>query len=163
MTVTINGSGPLTGAAIVGTTTNNDAAAGVVGEYLRSTISGAAPTTIATSSIPQNLTSLSLTAGDWEISGNVGFITTATTNVTRLLSGVSDVSIAIPTDNFSKNSTNFVGGVVLNTPANGSVTQPLSASRVSINATTTVYLVVSASFTVSTVTAFGYLQARRVR
>ncbi len=56
---------------ILGTVTNNDAAAGYVGEYLESKVTTA--TTISASATLFDVTSKVLTAGDWDCSGGVLF------------------------------------------------------------------------------------------
>ncbi len=55
---------------IIGTTTNNNAAAGSVGEYVFSQVLAASPVSL-TNSTPNNITSISLTAGDWTVTGNI--------------------------------------------------------------------------------------------
>jgi hypothetical protein len=48
-------------------------------------------------------------------------------------------------------------------PTGGAITMSLASFRISVAATTTVYLVAAAAFTVSTCAAFGYIGARRIR
>lgn len=55
---------------IVGTTTNNDASPGYVGEVISSHILNASAVSF-TSTVATNLTSISLTAGDWDVYGNI--------------------------------------------------------------------------------------------
>jgi hypothetical protein len=56
---------PSTG-GIVGTTTNNNAAAGIVGQYLESTFTSLA---VPASNTRGDLATLTLTAGDWDLQG----------------------------------------------------------------------------------------------
>ena len=65
---------------IVGTTTNNNAAAGSVGEFVSSIVLGAAAVSLTTN-VSANITSLvSLSAGDWDIWGS-GWLTVGATTV----------------------------------------------------------------------------------
>ena len=146
------------GTLIRGTTTNDSAATGFVGEYVESTSSanGNFPTTATWG----DMTSISLTAGDWDVS--------ASFNTLRNGATVTDNSIGISTT--SGNSTS--GMVVGNNWLTGahSVAGEYDANlqihnyRISIAATTTVYLKMSAVYTVATYQYDGYrLSARRVR
>lgn len=150
---------------LVGTSTNNNAAAGQVGEVIKATVAAGAAVALATG-VAANITSISLTAGDWDVQGTVDFTIAATTNIVQLLQGVSVVSATLASQ---------PGGSGLDTDPNtnafffsfapGAI--PLSYStpvvRLSLAATTTVYLVEQATFTVSTLAGFGTLRARRVR
>jgi len=63
---------------LIGTTTNDNAAAGQVGEYVSSTITGGASVAL-TPGVATNITSISLTAGDWDVSIMGYFTGTPTT------------------------------------------------------------------------------------
>lgn len=145
---------PITG-TIRGTGTNNNASAGIVGEYIESkVVSGSAVSlTTATSA---NVTSISLTAGDWDVEGSVNVAAVGGTFTSRG-AGINTTSATIPTD----------GSELLNTTLTTAqnVTIPFSATRVriSVSSTTTVYLVTRATFAAGTVTAYGQITARRVR
>jgi hypothetical protein len=157
------------GVGIRGTNTNDSASAGYVGEYsIQSRIqSNRAAVTTAT---PLNVTNsaLSLTAGDWDISGAVCYLPNSTTNITRLMAVISKTSATIP------------GGDTVGIPTSGEIRidQEYPASvptagddicitippvRASISSTTSFFLVGQAAFTVSTLEVFGSIYARRVR
>ncbi len=139
-------------AGIAGTTTNNNANAGVVGEYIESVGSATALTT----STALNAASLSLTAGDWEASGNCSFLPAATTNMTVVLGAISTVSATSPGDPYQAQlSMTFTTG--------NRQTLILPPRRFSLAATTTIYAVALANFTTSTATAQCILRARRAR
>ena len=143
---------PNSTAGIVGTTTNDSANAGSIGEYVF-----ASPVAITLSSgTPANVTSISLTAGDWDVTGNTYFLVTATGPLTAAVSGVSTTTAALPAiPLYSQDS----GLNVTNTLA-WTVIAPVQ--RVSIASSTPVFLVSQAVFT-GTVTAQGIIRARRVR
>lgn len=139
-------------AGIVGTTAVNNAQAGSVGEYVSAT-SAAVPLTSASNA---NVTSISLTAGDWEISGSFLYQAATTTTTAFVFCGASLVSATPP-------------AIPLYAESNGtfalqaSYAAAIPPQRVNVSATTTVFLVIQTSFAVSTATAMGTLRARRVR
>lgn len=145
-------------AGIIGTTTNNDANTGSVGEFVSSVIvlGSAVALTTATAA---NVTSISLTAGDWDVWGNVNFTGGATTKLKGTYGGINTSSATIPslelrTSYIGQDTTVFVNGI----PAYN-----VLPTRISVSGTTTVYLVGVATFSVSTCSVFGGMYARRVR
>lgn len=147
------------GIPLQGTNTNDSASAGYVGEYSSVSVTSASPVSM-TNDVAANITSFSLTAGDWDITGVAGFLGGATTTVNYLrgsisatsgvLGGENDRSVMIP-----------AGATIFGTTS--AITFPLVTLRASLSATTTYYLVSQAGFGVSTLSAFGSLRARRVR
>ena len=145
---------------IAGTTTNNNAATGVVGEYLASTVNN---TTVSlTTNTAANVTSLSLTAGDWDVQGNLHLSTGATTNMLYWYSTISTTSGSLATGSVAASNvaSPTAAGTVF---GENSFTLLSPVVRISLSATTTVYLVTQAGFTISTLTAGGTLRARRIR
>ena len=141
---------------IVGTTTNNNANAGSIGEYQSAEIFSAAPVSLVTGT-PKTVTSLSLTAGDWDVEGLGGLIFPASTSFTSF-----ETSLSTTTDTLSTWDTIHRGAAYV--PGAGNAVQyPVKSKRISIASTTTIYLVVNAIFSVSTLSAFGAISARRVR
>lgn len=143
-------------AGIVGTTTNNNANAGAVGELLTASLPSGTPVALTTNT-QATVVSLSLTAGDWEVSGNLSLIFAASTSYTAVASGVSAVTNALPAEYVSFSTPAAVPGNAV------FYTQRTINYRFSLLATTPVYLVAYALFTVSTLGAFGTIRARRVR
>lgn len=143
------------GGAVIGTATNDNGAAGAVGEYFSSLVAvgSAVSLTTATSA---NVTSISLTAGDWDVSGNCNFNDSAAT-VTSTIGGLSSTSATLPTDG----SEVYSGVQLVTATAKDSVT--LQAKRFSLSGATTVYVVCQQTFSIGTAAAFGSLSARRVR
>lgn len=143
---------------IVGTTTNDNAAAGYVGEFISSEV---APNTVTLSnSVIANVTSISLTAGDWDLFGCVSFTATGAVVETTIIGGISNVSANV--------DGNFCGGALyqLVTSFTTGGNQLLGGlnRRISINTTTTIYLIADAAFSGGTsLKAGGFIGARRVR
>jgi hypothetical protein len=136
-----------------GTTTNDNANAGNVGEYVSSTIPPGSAVALATST-SANVTSISLTAGDWDVFGQVFINPAGGTNTTSFMASSSTTSatLASPPDFVIAYSSTGVG-----------IGNPISTKRFSVNTTTTVFLVVFATFTGGTNAAYGTLAARRRR
>lgn len=119
-------------------------------------VSGSAvPMTTAT---PANITSFSLPAGDWDVQGAC----------TSQPTGSTTTSVAICSISLNSNTLNTVvsdsSGFSLSNaaqPAGGAVTMVTDTARLSLGATTTVYLVGQYSFAVSTLSAYGKIRARR--
>lgn len=140
-----------------GTTTNDAAPAGYSGEYVSSTILTASPVPLV-SGAAKTITSIALTAGDWDVSGTVAFKPAAGTTSTKQTAGVSLTDNALPT--------NPGGGYVEDQAAYGATlgaTLSVGTSRISLAAPATVYLVAQQTFAVSTSAAFGFIGARRAR
>lgn len=151
---------PTSTIGIQGTTTNNDAAAGSVGECISSLIPSGSAISLTTSA-QATVTSISLTAGDWDVSCSAGFLANAATLVQSLglcsaasVASFSDVPYATQ---FTYGTTGIAIGTVRN------CILPTATARYSLASTTTVYLVVLCDFSVNTLSAYGYIQARRVR
>lgn len=139
--VTITG-GIISSATVHGTVIADNAATGIVGEYQEiSSVAVAIPQKTVT-----NLVTLALPPGDWEVSGVV-----QTSGVTSITAGVSLSSL-----------TNGALGSYVSGP-NTMLTFSVPVVRINISAATNIYLPVSAVYTGTTCTAYGYLRARRTR
>lgn len=150
----------LSGPDYAGTTTTDDAQAGKIGERLTGQLAAASTTSLSTGTA-KNITSVQLTAGDWEVSGAVHFVPANTTTVTNLVAGISATTDTQPsTDSlggYSQRGANYTAaGTVWNTV----VVAPV---RISLSATTTYYMVATATFGASTCTGHGFIRATRVR
>jgi hypothetical protein len=150
---------PSSTSGIVGTTTNDSANAGSVGEYISSTVLTGSAVSLTTAT-NANITSISLTAGDWDVSGVVSFNMAATTSVQQYQVAVSTTSATLPTvPPWARQNLN------VNPYAPGAISahMPTGVIRMSLSGTTTVYLVAQSTFTVSTMAAYGFIAARRMR
>lgn len=139
------------GIVIKGTGTNNSAAAGYVGEFISSSIPMVSAVPF-TSTVYGDVTSITLTPGDWDIWGNILFLGTALQVAEAFFNTVS----ATPLVDVSK--------LNYQAPMNGSAAIGLDApyTRMLISSTTTVYLT---GYIVGTapLTACGGIYARRAR
>ena len=145
---------PSTTSGIVGTTLADNAQAGSVGEYLTAT--GTATTISTNSSI--NLTSISLTAGDWDVSGTALITSSAGYNPIDIgVSTTSNTLVTAPTNgqtvSFALTSSNLFG----------SATYAVGPARINVSTTTTVYLIAYLLSSSGTNTGTGFIRARRVR
>jgi hypothetical protein len=147
---------------IKGTTTNNDAAAGYVGEYIESLVSSF--TNTGASGNFYDITSIVLTAGDWDVDGLVELAGNgATFTNVRLTIGIGTVSGNSSTGLVNgKNESEFrVGANLLNFTA---LTLAIPVYRISIASNTTYYLKAEVdTFTAGTPQTVGRVTARRVR
>ncbi|MFM0566979.1 hypothetical protein PQQ88_01350 [Paraburkholderia caledonica] len=137
-------------AGIVGTTTNNNANAGSVGEFMSATASSVnIPNNSAT-----NITSVTITPGDWDCNGTVS-INGSIANLSNMAGGVSSNSAALGS----------LGTYFQETPgasANG-ITSTTPTVRYSLSGSTTIYLIGYAGFGSGTVSANGLIRCRRLR
>lgn len=138
-------------AGIVGTTTNNNANAGSVGEYL--TVSATAVS--LSSGVSANVCSLSVTAGDWDITGNMITTPAGSTTTTTAAAGLNTTTAALPAVPFY-GQIGTAGAGIPSSP-------PIPTQRFTFSATTTVFLVANVQFAVSTMTGSCYIGARRRR
>lgn len=144
---------------IGGTTTNDNATAGKVGEYIESSILIGSAISLTTN-VAANVTSISLTAGDWDVSGLTRIHSnSASTSFTQ---GLSSISLTSATIDPTYNANIFCAAVVPGAGLNfAGISTPVA--RISVAATTTVYLVARAAFTGGTAQAYGIISARRAR
>jgi hypothetical protein len=145
------------GSAVLGTLTNDSAAAGYVGESTESTVLVGSAVSL-TSTTAANVTSIALSAGDWDVCGTVLFNNNAATTTTVQAAAVSNTSATLPTA--PAGGWAETGGSTLTGPSN-SLT--VGCHRVSIANATTYYLVVRATFATNTKAAYGHIVARRRR
>ncbi|NIG20525.1 hypothetical protein F3J37_17770 [Pantoea sp. Al-1710] len=136
-----------------GVTDGGNATSGEVGEYLSNT--GTASN--ATAGSVANYATLTLTPGDWDVSGCAQFNPTgASNNATQFnvsISLSSGMGGGFPYMTQLRSSFNANGGQMINTPVR----------RVSVSVSTIVYLVAGASFPDGTMPVQGFIQARRAR
>jgi hypothetical protein len=142
-----------------GTTTNDSAAAGYVGEYTVSTV--ASPGITLSGSTAANITSISLTAGDWDVTGSVYYVGSSTTSTLNWIMG----NVQTTSASIGAGAAGMLIQTVLN---NGIWTQSdtggvCGPNRFSLTTTTTIYLVTRAGYSGGTVQSYGQIRARRIR
>lgn len=140
---------------VAGTQTNDSANTGKIGEYKESNQTS---TNFPATTVFGDLTSISLTAGDWDVTGSVG----ATLNGATMTA--YSVGISTTTGNSTTGLTYGVNRFDGITPtANGDSAVVVADYRVSLASTTTVYLKYQATFSAGTPKAYGSIRARRMR
>jgi hypothetical protein len=143
------------GKGVAGTTTNDNADAGVVGEIISSIVS--VPTTGSTSGAYQTVTSISLTAGDWDVFGSIGLNGGATTTFTVFAGSISQTTTFLAPYTFSQQFS------ILQSTLTFVLSAVTPMQRISLASTTTVNLVGYVIFSGSTAGLGGTLIARRRR
>jgi hypothetical protein len=146
---------PTSAIGIKGTTTNDDAQAGSIGEApIPSNLTGVS----LTSGSASNLSSVSLTAGDYEAAGTCVFTAAASTVPTTIECGIGTTSATMPgvlTGNTSQLQATF------SSASNNAMPTPVQ--RIKLATTTTLYLVGISVFSTSTMSGAGFLYVRRAR
>lgn len=141
---------------IVGTTTNNSVNAGGVGEYVSSEVASAGSVSM-TSSTNINITSISLTAGDWDVFAIGKGNTAGSAVISWVRCSVSETS-ATYNDGHSFANESTQNSINIGAPAFG-----IPPKRYLLSTTTTLYLTLQAGYTPGTVGGYGRLSARRIR
>lgn len=146
--------GSVLSSLIIGTTTNDNASAGYIGEY----VEGSGTLNNVSTSTYYDITSISLTAGDWDVFA---------TGQSILQGGTATIfAIGIGTAS-GNNTTGMTESSNLSYSEGPSTTVPRSASagplRVKLTGTTTYYLKTRLDNTGSSNTINGYIKARRIR
>lgn len=140
---------------IVGTTTNDNAQTGSVGEIISSTVAGG--TNFATSGTYTDATSISLTAGDWSITVMVH----GSANTTTV--GQFNAGITVNSGNTSAGLTVGVNNLYQVFTALNNSSVCIADYRVSLSGTTTHYLKLQGSWTGTTPNYGASIKAIRVR
>ncbi|HXC76802.1 MAG TPA: hypothetical protein VNU19_07110 [Candidatus Acidoferrum sp.] len=157
----VTGSGTTAIAATVvkvqGVADASNATAGDVGEDMVASVAFGSAIGMTTNTIT-TVTTLSLTAGDWDVWATLGFAPAGSTVLSRQSGGLSLSSGGLPSAD--------TGGrvdVFATYPAGDGAIFSLGTLRVNVSTTTNVYLTAYGTFTVSTCGAYGRLEARRRR
>ncbi len=139
-----------------GTTTNDSAAVGYVGEYVVSTVLSASAINLTASTT--TITSISLTAGDWDVTGILSLGSSAVLTWTVVAAGFNATTANASVANQSI-SILPAASVVYNYYES---TQ-MPVVRFSLSATTIIYFAAVGVFSGGTANVFGQIRARRVR
>jgi len=139
---------------VPGTATNDSASAGNAGEY----ISCSATAVSATTGTNLNICTMSLTAGDWDVTANVHENLAGTTAQTVFQGWTNTVSVTAPSS-----PNDQITQLILPFTTGANQQFAISRHRYSLATTTTIYLSARADFTVSTLTFDGVMSARRAR
>lgn len=149
---------------ITGVTNGGDATAGSIGEYVASSVASGSAVSLSNAT-PVNVTTISLTAGDWDVTGSVIFTGAGGTQTQEMIGGINTTTATLPTNSTTNpGSANMIAYTSNWNPLgfhNPNIT--LGTTRISISTTTTVYLVAQAAFTPGSLSAYGMIRARRIR
>lgn len=152
-TVTIPAGASITTPSIVGVTNGSSAAAGTVGQLLTNSVT--TNTAITTSAAPQNLCSIPLPAGDWDVYGSIWWAAApGAASWTIVEGGLNTTSATIPA-----NYLNSFVGQVSGTTVNSGMNVP--AQIINVSSGTTAYLVGEAVFGSGTMNFQCQMFARR--
>lgn len=144
------------GHLIGGCSDGGAAGAGNVGEFMSVAVGSASPVSYPTTNVFMSVATITLTAGDWDVSGAVGVNNSGAT-ITQVQGFTTTTAPPTGPGVLSGGAVIWVGSV-------GSGTLlPCSRYRASVAATTTLYLVAWVAFTGGTVSVWGYMSARRRR
>jgi hypothetical protein len=144
--------GAYTRGQIVGTNTNDNASAGNFGEYHSCTALSSAPVAL-TSGTSANLCSISVTAGDWQACGAVGFSGTPT-GVTYTIGSINTTSATRPPEGVEAEYLN-------NSATRGRYST--GCTRFSLTSTTSIYLIATELFSGGSDGGVGELEVWRER
>jgi hypothetical protein len=135
---------------------NTAPAAGFLGEQIRSFVPSGSAITLSNST-PANITSINIPAGIWDVSAVIKYVAATSTSATLYQCGISPNSATndVFGDDFSSDA--FNTAMVGYGP-----TRTIPSYRITLSSTTTYYLVATAAFTISTMTAYGRISATRV-
>lgn len=143
---------------IPGSTTNDSASAGNIGEFISSTVLVGAAVAFTTAT-PTDVTSISPTGGDWDVSGTLITNPAPTTAIGFTLAWLSQTSATVPTAPNSGGES-FAAGVNGAGFSNSASPGPM---RQSLSGTTPIHLSGYVTFVTSTLSAYGFMGARRRR
>lgn len=134
---------------------NGSASAGDLGEFVQTLVAAGSAVSLTTATAA-DIASISLTAGDWDVEGWVNFAATGGTTTGRVAS-ISATSATHPID----------GSQIHQGYQTTTLTETTSVSlprkRISLAATTTIYLVATGTFSAGSMAGFGGINARRCR
>jgi hypothetical protein len=143
-----------------GTTTNDNALPGMIGEYLLSDIPKVSSVGL-TNNVTANIATIALTAGDWDV-----WINGALMGVTATALG--NANFYISSTSLGGNNTNGAVARLAYNPAtapfaSGDLTLDIGPWRVSLAAPATYYFTALCGFASGALSAYGCIQARRAR
>ena len=145
-----------------GTTTNDNASTGNVGEFV-TVAKTLATAKAATTNSSITLGSVSLTAGDWDCRGIMSEALSATTTATALSASISGTDGVMGTQGTEGTTTFNYAPVSATLYGPNGIDLRVGPVRESLATTTTLYFVTGATFATSGLYTYGTLSCRRVR
>ena len=153
---------PVDNSNLLGTVTDDPALAGNLGEIISSIIAPGSSVSLSTGTA-KNITSIILSAGDWDVWGGVCFNHAATTTVNDVQVSIGSTSATIDPSAGRYAALPMFGLVPASYLTVSSICIPGFTLQITSGGTPTIYLVATADFAVSTMTAYGAIYARRRR
>jgi hypothetical protein len=136
---------------LFGVTDGSNAAAGQIGEVIAANVT----TPVALSSgVTATVGSISLTPGDWDVSGEVWFVGAAS----LLVAGIYPTNVFTATSALNASRNQLTAAIT-----GGNTIMPLRPCRASLATTTTYFLLSQMAFASGSPTAAGNIIARRAR
>jgi hypothetical protein len=125
-------------------------------EQITSTVQSGSATSLTTTTA-KTVTSISLTPGEWDVTGTVGFLIGG--NAIQVVAAISTTNNTLPSEPWTGgySQLGFVSGAVSNQNV------PIAPVTLVLTSTTTVYLIARCTFSSSTATAYGSIVARRIK
>lgn len=146
---------------IPGTNTNDSATSGNIGEIVTSTLTSSLAVTL-TSGATSNVTSVPLSAGDWDVSGMVNTaIGGGGCQILGILIGVSTTSALQPDPN---TGAYFLSQITV--AAGGNMAANVGPRQISLSSSASIYLTTLVNFSTAGTNscgAYGNIRARRMR
>lgn len=146
------------GVGIQGTSTNDNAFTGYVGEYISASVLSGAAVSLSTG-VNSNIAIIPLTPGDYDVSCVGYMLPNAATTTSYFQIGISTTSATFTTAG-SENNNSFINHALA---AGEAISLNCGQSRIKVATTSNVYLVATATFAVNTLSIYGFIGARRVR
>jgi hypothetical protein len=147
------------GSTISGTTSGTNAASGKIGEVQTAQTLRASAVSL-TSSTSSNVVSLTLPAGDWDVSGSVGFAVQVNTTIAdSFAGGISTTSGALPGVDSGQWFNIQIGNQTIAGGSNFVAAVP--TYQMNLSTSTTIYLVAFSVFGTGPCSAYGTIYARR--
>jgi hypothetical protein len=144
-------------APVMGVTDGSNATPGRVGEFLSASVQPGSPIAAVTN-VPMDITTLVLTAGDWDLQGQVATLASSGGHIQHMQMWMSQASATVPA--VLVGGFHEVGGIA--TGGSEQMVLPSGRMRMVVTTSTTVYLSTKVTFTGS-LSAYGFISARRVR
>jgi hypothetical protein len=133
--------------------------AGNIGEIITSTVTSGSPITL-TSTTAANVTNITLTPGDWDVTGTVCINGAVATMLQLAAGGISAASAALPAIGGAQLSFGATGLAVFNESAE---CLTVGQQKFQLATSAPIYLVALSQFSASTANAYGTITARRRR
>lgn len=128
-----------------------------IGEYVESIVAYGSAVALV-SNTAKTITSITLSPGDWDVFGMGGYAPAATTSITQLTSGFSQI-----TNSFNEADGYCESAMAAVVPGTTEMIITIPVRRYSLSTSTTIYLVNRAVFTVAGCSGYGRISARRMR